>query len=167
MEDVDGGRDSGNLLGAYIRQSPRAAGALAFGSLTLVVQHFVWYPDARMSGLAPVLTLMVALCHAIAGAMTGPRLVDGIRTSTASRAALLGAATSLLALVLFAFLFSAYMLATDIRPVGALSYVTFPLWTALFAFLADGWALCLVSMGVGWALNRLAVRHGMAGGHGV
>jgi hypothetical protein len=167
MEDTDGRKDSGNLLGAYIRQSPRAAGALFFGTLALVVQHFVWYPDARMSGLAPVLTIMVALCHAIAGATTGPRLVDGTRTSTASRAALLGAATSLLALVLFAFLFSAYLFAGDIRPVGPLSYVTLPFWTALFAFLADGWALCLVSMGVGWALNRLAVRQGMAGGHGV
>jgi hypothetical protein len=167
MEDTDDRKDSGNLLGAYIRQSPRAAGALFFGTLALVVQHLVWYPDARMSGLAPVLTFMVALCHAIAGAITGPRLVDRTRTSTASRAALLGAVTSLLALVVFAFLFSAYLFATDIRPVGPLSYVIFPFWTALFAFLADGWALCLVSMGVGWALNRLAVRLGMAGRHGV
>jgi hypothetical protein len=165
MEDVGGSKASGNLLGAYIRQSPRAAGALAFGSLALAVQHFVWYPDARMGGLAPALTVTVALCHAIAGAMTGPRLVDGTRTSTASRAALLGAATSLLALTLFAFLFSAYLVAANVRPAGILSYVTLPFWTALFAFLADGWALCLVSIGVGWALNHLSARQEMAGGH--
>jgi hypothetical protein len=166
MEDLEGSKDSGNLLGAYIRQSPRAAGALAFGSLTLVVQHLVWYPDSRMSGLAPVLTVAVALCHALAGAMTGPRLVDGTRTSTASRAALVGAVTSVLALVLFAFFFSAYTFATDIHPVGALSYVTLPVWAAIFAFLGDGWALCLVSMGVGWALYHVAARQGMAGGNG-
>jgi len=160
MEGVGGSKDSGPLFAAYIRQSPRAAGALAFGGLTLVVQHFVWTPDARMSGLAPVLTVTVALCHAILGAITGPRLVDGARTSTASRAAMLGAITSLLALSLFAFLFSAYLIATDIRPVGALSYITLPVWAILFAFLGDGWALCLVSIGVGCALYYLAARPG-------
>ncbi|HEX5413358.1 MAG TPA: hypothetical protein VFZ27_16015 [Terriglobia bacterium] len=164
MEGVNGGKDSGTLLGAYIRQSPRAAGALAFGGLTLVVQHFVWYPDARMRGLAPVLTIAVALCHAIFGAMTGPRLVDGARTSTPSRAAMLGAITSLLALLLFAFLFSAYLVATDIHPVGALSYVTLPIWAVLFAFLGDGWALCLVSIGIGLALYFVAARRRMARG---
>lgn len=160
MEGVDGRKGSGPLFAAYIRQSPRAAGALAFGGLTLVVQHFVWTPDARMNGLVPVLTLSVALCHAICGAITGPRLVDGARTSTASRAAMLGAITSLLALSLFAFLFSAYLIATDIRPVGALSYITLPIWAIVFAFLGDGWALCLVSIGVGCALYYLAARPG-------
>lgn len=153
-------KDSGPVLAAYIRQSPRAAGALAFGGLALVVQHFLWTPDARMNGLAPVLTLTVALCHAIVGSMTAPRLVDGARTSTASRAAMLGAITSLLALSLFAFVFSAYLIATDIRPIGALSYVTLPIWAALFAFLGDGWALCLVSIGIGCALYYLAARPG-------
>jgi len=158
MGHTDDDRDSGNLLGAYIRQSPRAAGALAFGVSTLVVQHFAWYPDARMSGLAPALTLAVALCHAIAGAMTGPRLVDGTRTSTASRAGLVGAVTSLLAIVLFAFLFTGYLFATNVHPVGSISYVAFPLLTALFAFVGDGWVLLLVSIGVGWALYRVATR---------
>lgn len=158
MGDMDGSKDFGNLLGRYVRQSPRAAGALAFGAVTLVVQHFVWYPNARMSGLAPVLTVTVALCHAVAGAITGPRLVDGTRTSRASRAALTGAATSVLALVFFTFVFTVYLFATDVHPVGILSYITFPLWTALFAFLADGWALFLVSIGVGWALYRVAAR---------
>ena len=158
MENTGDDRDSGNLLCAYIRQSPRMAGALAFGVTTLVVQHFVWRPDARMSGLAPALTLAVALCHALAGAMTGPRLVDGTRTSTASRAGLVGAVTSLLAIVLFAFLFTGYLFATDVHPVGIISCVTFPILTALFAFVGDGWVLLLVSIGVGWALYRVATR---------
>lgn len=162
MEGVDGRKGSEPLFAAYIRQSPRAAGALAFGGLTLLVQHFVWVPDARMEGLAPVLTLTVALCHAIVGAITGPRLVDGARTSTASRAAMLGAITSLLAISLFALLFSAYLVATDIRPEGAMSYITLPIWAILFAFLGDGWVLCLVSIGVGLALYYLAARPGAA-----
>lgn len=151
-------RGSGNLVRAYIKQSPRAAGALAFGVSTLIVQHFAWHADARMRGLAPALTLTVALCHAVVGAMTGPRLADGMRTSTASRACLVGAVTSLLAIVLFAFLFAGYLFATDVHPVGAVSYVTFPFLTALFVFVGDGWALVLVSIGVGWALYRVAAR---------
>lgn len=157
MRDSNG---SENLIVRCVKRSPRAAGAMAFGGLTLGVQHFAWYHDARMSGIAPVLTVTVALCHAIAGALTGPRLVDSTRTSTASRAALVGAATSLLALGLFAFVFTVYLFATDVHPVGTLSYVIFPLLTALFAFLADGWALFLVSTGVGWALYRIAYRSG-------
>lgn len=158
MGNTDSDRDVRNLFGAYIRQSPRTAGAVAFGVSVLVVQHFAWRPGARMSGLAPALTLTVALCHAIAGAMTGPRLADGMRTSTASRAALVGAVTSLLAIVLFGFLFTGYLFATGVRPAGGISYVIFPFLTALFAFAGDGWALVLVSIGVGWALHRAATR---------
>lgn len=158
MGNADDARDSGKLLRAYIRQSPRTAGALAFGVSTLVVQHFAWHADARMRGLAPALTLAMGLCHALAGAMTGPRLLDGTRTSTASRAGLVGAVTSLLAILLFAFLFAGYLFATDVHPVGAASYVTFPFLTALFVFVGDGWALVLVSIVVGWALYRVAAR---------
>ncbi|HKT12275.1 MAG TPA: hypothetical protein VJW77_10670 [Terriglobia bacterium] len=158
MGNKDDVRDYAELLAAYVRQSPRAAGALAFGISTLVLQHFAWHANARMRGLAPALTLTVGLCHAIAGAVTGPRLADGTRTSTASRACLVGAVTSLLAIVLFAFLFSAYLFATDVHPVGAISYVTFPFLTALFVFAGDGWALVVVSIGAGWALYRVAAR---------
>jgi hypothetical protein len=143
-------------LGSYIRQSPRTAGALAFGTVTMAVQYFAWLPNARMSGLAPALTIAAGLAHALAGAITGPRLVDGTRTRTPSQAGLLGAGTSLLALMLFAPLFTAFLFATDIHPAGPLSYVAFPFLIAVFAFLGDGWALFLVSIGVGWALYRVA-----------
>ena len=166
MSHMGHSKRSEDFLGTYIRQNPRAAAAMAFGVMTLGLQHFAWCPDARMNGIAPALTVTVALCHAIAGAMVGPRLVDRTRTSTASRAALIGAVTSLLALGLFAFVFSVYLFATDIHPVGTVSYVIFPLLTALFAFLADGWALLLVSSGVGWILYRIAIRRETAGGHG-
>jgi len=145
-------------FGPYIRQSPRTASALAFGMVTLAVQHFAWLPDARMSGLTPALTIAAGLAHAVAGAITGPRLVDGIRTRTASQAGLVGAGTSLLALMLFAPLFTVYLYTTDLHPAGALSYVVLPFLVAVFALLADGWALILVSMGVGWALYRIATR---------
>jgi hypothetical protein len=43
---VDGNHEAERILGAYIRQSLRTAGALTFGSLTLAVQHFAWPLDA-------------------------------------------------------------------------------------------------------------------------
>jgi hypothetical protein len=144
-------------FGLFIRHSPRTASALAFGIVTLAVQHFAWLPHARVSGLAPALTIAAGLAHAVAGAITGPRLMDGIRTRTPSQAGLLGAGTSLLALMLFAPLFTVFLFATGLHPAGALSYVVLPFLVAVFALLADGWALILVSMGVGWALYRIAL----------
>jgi hypothetical protein len=69
-------------LGSYIRQRPRTAAALAFGSLTMAVTHFAWVPEARMNGVAPGLTIAAGLAHALAGAITGRRLLDGTRTHT-------------------------------------------------------------------------------------
>jgi hypothetical protein len=143
-------------LGTYIRKSPRTASAIAFGAVTLAVQYFAWVPDVRMSGLVPVLTIAAGLVHALAGAITGPRLVDGTRTRTPWQAGLLGAGTSLLALMLFAPLYTLFLFATDLHPAGPLSYVAFPFLVAVFAFLGDGWALLLVSIGIGWALHRVA-----------
>jgi len=141
-------------FGSCLRQHSRTGCALAFGVVTLAVQHFVWLPDARMSRLA--LTAAAGLAHALAGAITGPRLLDGTRTRTAGQAGLLGAGTSLLALLLFAPLFAMFLLATELRPSSPLSYVALPLLIAVFAFLGDGWALLIVSMAVGWALYRVA-----------
>jgi hypothetical protein len=124
----------------------------------LVVQHFAWLTDARMSGLIPYLTIAAGLTHALAGAITGPRLMDGTRTRTPSQAALLGAGTSLLALMLFAPIFTVFLFATDIYRAGTLSYAALPLLIAVFAFLADGWALLVVSTGIGLALHRVATQ---------
>ena len=140
-------------LGAYIARRPRTGSAVAFGVMTLAVVHFAWIPDARMNGLTPYLTSAAGLAHALAGAITGPRLVDRTRTRNLSQAALLGAGTSLLALAVFAPLLAGYLFATDIRPASALSYAALPVLIAVFAFLAAGWALLAVSMGVGWALH--------------
>lgn len=143
-------------FGSYIRRSPRTAGALAFGTVTLAAQHFAWSPDTRISGLTPYLTIAAGLAHAFAGAIIGPRLVERTRTRAPSQAALLGAGTSLLALLLFAPFFTVFLFATDIHPTSLLSYVALPLLSAVFALLADGWALLVVSIGVGWALYRVA-----------
>jgi hypothetical protein len=109
-----------------------------------------------MSRLATVLTSAAGLLNAFAGAITGPRLLDATRTRTAGQAGLLGAGTSLLALLFFAPLYTVYMFATDNHPQGPLSYIATPFLIAVFAFLGDGWALLLVSAGVGWALYRVA-----------
>lgn len=156
MARVDGRQSAMKLFGSYIRHYPRTVAALVFGSATLVAQYFAWTPEARMSSLALALTVGVGLSHAIAGALTGPLLVDGVRVRTSSQAGLLGAGTSLIALIVFTSAFTAYMFATDVHPESAGSYFAFILLTAVFAFLGDAWALFLVSIGLGWALYRVA-----------
>lgn len=143
-------------LSSFLTHRPRFAAALSFGLSTALLTHFAWLPNARMSGIAPVLTLAAGLTHAISGAVTGPRLIDSQRTRTPAQAALLGAATSLLALVLFAPAMAAYVSASNAPQHNPLAYLALTLFTGVFAFLGAGWALLLLSAGVALGLYRLA-----------
>jgi hypothetical protein len=143
-------------IGQFFRRRPRWAAALAFGIPTAALTHVAWYPDARTNGIAPALTLGAGLAHAFAGAITGPRLVDSARTPTSAHAALLGAATSLLAVMIFAPVFAAYSSASGLRLPTPTGYLALSLFTGLFAFMAVGWALLVLSVAVGWALHRVA-----------
>jgi hypothetical protein len=143
-------------LRSYIRQRPRTAAALAFGSVTMAVTHLAWVPDARMNGLVPALTIAAGIAHALAGAITGRRLLDGARTRTSLQAGLVGAGTSLLAVAFFSPAFVVFLYATDVHPSSALSYLVLTLLTGVFSVLGAGWALLLVSMGIGWGLYRVA-----------
>jgi hypothetical protein len=89
--------------------------------------------------------------------------MDPTRTRTSSQAALIGAGTSLLAVVFFAPAFATYISATDVQS-SLLGYATLTLLTGLFAFLGAGWALLVLSVGVGWGLFRLANTQGMRPG---
>jgi len=109
-----------------------------------------------MIGLAPALTLGAGLAHALAGVITGARLVDTTRTRTSVKAALVGAGTSLIAMAFFTIGLAAYVIAKDSLQSNALGFAVFTLFTGFFAFLGAGWALLLISMGVGWALYRIA-----------
>ena len=140
-------------LGSYTARWPRTAAALAFGSITMVVTHLAWIPSARMSGMA--LTIAAGAAHALAGAITGRRLLDRARTPTSLQAALIGALTSLLAVALFSPAFVIFIRATDVRPSNTLSYLALTVLTSVFSFLGAGWALLLVSAGVGWGLYRV------------
>lgn len=144
-------------LGTYIARRPRTAAAIAFGGVTAAITHFAWFPEARMHGAAPALTIAAGLAHAVAGAITGPRLVDKTRTRTPAQACLLGAGTSLLALVLLAPLIAGWVSSDNVRPEGVLAYLGLTLLVGLFSFLAAGWALLLASLVVGWGLYRLTV----------
>ena len=141
-------------LRRFLRHSPRLAAAVAFGLSTALLTHFAWYPNARMSGMMPALTLTAGLAHAVGGAITGPRLIDATRTSL--QAALLGAATSFIALVIFALALAAYVSATNAPQSNPLAYLVLTLFTGLFAFLGAGWALLLLSVAVAWGLHRVA-----------
>jgi hypothetical protein len=69
---------------------------------------------------------------------------------------MVGAFTSLLALAIFSPLFAMFLFATDaIQPSGWTGYLLMPVFVAVFAFLAIGWALMLVSGVVGCALYTL------------
>lgn len=145
-----------SALRGFIKQRPRVAASLAFGAVTAVVTHFVWVPDARWSGGILALTLAAGLAHAIAGAVTGPRLLDSIRTRTAAQACLLGAATSLLAVVVLAPPFALWITASSARPEGAVAYIVLTFFVGFFSFFAAGWALLLASVVVAWGLFWIA-----------
>lgn len=151
----DGNGPTMGTLSAFLTRRPRFAAALSFGLSTALLTHFAWLPTARMSGIAPALTLAAGLTHAISGAAIGPRLLDLRRTRTSSQAALLGAATSLLAQIFFAPAMAAYVSATNVPPHDPLAYVLLTLFTGLFAFLGAGWALLVLSAGIGVGLHRL------------
>jgi hypothetical protein len=154
--DSDAGKEAIiEPLGLHIREWPRTAAAIAFGTVTMAVTHFAWLPNARMSGLAPVLTIAAGGAHALAAAITGRRLVDGTRTRTSLQAGLLGAATSLLAVVLFAPAFTLF-LSRDVHPPSPLSYLLLTVFAGVFSFLGAGWALLVVSVAVGCGLHRIA-----------
>lgn len=142
-------------LSTILIQWPRLAAALSFGLSTALLTHFAWLPTTRFSGIAPALTLAAGLSHAISGAVTGPRLLDSSRTRTPAQAALLGAATSLLALTLFAPAMAAYVSAAEPPQHDPFAYLALALFTGLFAFLGAGWALLLLSAGVGAGLHRV------------
>jgi hypothetical protein len=129
---------------------------LSFGVSTALLTHFAWYPDSRMNGMIPALTIGVGFAHAAAGAITGKRLLDTTRTQTSMNAAMLGAGTSLLALGFFAPALAAYVSASDASKQSVLGYMIMTLLTWLFAFLGAGWALLLLSVGVAAVLHRLA-----------
>jgi hypothetical protein len=139
-----------------VRRYPRTANAAAFGVVTMVVTHLMWLSRARTSGLAPVLTVGAGLMHALAAGIAGPCLLDGIRTRSMSRAAMIGACTSLLAQALSAPIFAAFLFATELHPASPFSYFALPFFIGVFGFFAAGWALLLVSIGVACALYQIA-----------
>jgi hypothetical protein len=144
-------------LGAIARESPRASSALLFGSATLIVTYFAWIPDARTRGLTPALIVAAGAAHALAASFAGRRLLDDSRTRSFAEAGLVGARTSLVAQAIFSPLFAIFLFASDtVQPSGWIGYLVMPLFVAVFAFLAIGWALMLVSSAVGCGLYRLA-----------
>jgi hypothetical protein len=72
------------------------------------------------------------------------------------QAGLIGAVTSVLAAALFSPAFVIFLRATSVRSSNVLSYLLLTILTGVFSFLGVGWALLLVSVGVGWGLYRLA-----------
>lgn len=134
---------------------PRVAAAICFGTATGATMYFAWTPAAQMSGRLQVLTLGAGLPHAASAALLGHRLVDRARTRTAGRARALGAATSFIAGVVVAIGVALWLQSSNAAQHGPLSFLAYVPYVALFSFLAVGWALMLVSVGVAWGLFEL------------
>ena len=145
------------MLQGFVSRHPRFAASLSFGVSTAILAHLAWRPDMRLSGAVPALNVAAGLAHAVAGVILGPRLMDRTRVRTGLQAAGLGASISLLAQVLFAPGMAAYVSASNVGPATVLGYLSLTFYAGLFAFLGAGWALLLLSAGVGLALHRLAI----------
>ncbi len=142
-------------LNLFARRRPRMTAAIAFGCTTAVVTHFSWFPVARMNGYIPVLTLATGLCHALAGLITGSRLIDRTRTRTSLQACLLGGVTSLLAMAFLAPPLALWVSSSNTQPESVLTHLYMTILVGLFSFLAVGRVLLLVSVFVGWVLYRI------------
>jgi hypothetical protein len=135
----------------YIKAHPRISSALAFGAATALALQMAWVAHQSI----PALSTAAGIAHAAAGAIMGRKLFDAARTPDARRAALRGMQTSLIALIIGAPLLGLYV-ASGMKMAGIISYFALIFWTAVFAFLGAGWALLLVSAGVGMLLHRAA-----------
>jgi hypothetical protein len=100
------------------------------------------------------MTIAAGLAHGAAGAIVGRRLVDRGRTKTASQACVVSGCASLAALALFSPALALWIETTNTQP-SLLSYLALVPLVGFFSFLAAGWTLLIVSMGVGWGLFRL------------
>lgn len=138
---------------SWVRDRPRSSAAATFAVTTAAVTHFAWVPAARFGGVAPAITLSVGLAHAAGGALVGARLVDASRTRTSLQAGVIGGCASLVALALFSPVFAFWLESTNTR-FDLFSYLALVPLVGFFSFLAAGWALLIVSVGVGWGLFR-------------
>jgi UPF0716 family protein affecting phage T7 exclusion len=57
---------------------------------------------------------------------------------------------------MFSPAFALFLAAKDAQPSGAGSYLMLTVFTGVFSFLGAGWALLLVSIGIGWGLYAIA-----------
>jgi hypothetical protein len=142
-------------VSALCRRHSRISAFIAFGSTTALVAYFAWVPSARTSVGVIYLTVSAGLAHAVAGAIVGPSLVDPEGTPSDKAAVLRGAGASLLALAFFSIAFSGYLLLTEDWTLTSASAFGLPVYTAVFAFFALGWALLMVSAFVGWGIYKL------------
>ena len=137
------------------RRHSRSSASIAFGSTTALVAYFAWVPSARTSVGVIYLAVAAGLAHALAGAIVGPSLIHPERTPNDKAAVLRGAGVSLLAWAFFSIAFSGFLLLADGWTLTFGSAFGLPIYTAVFAFFALGWALLIVSAFVGWGIHKL------------
>lgn len=132
----------------FVGRNPRLACAisLGFGATSLVYLSLV----PGVGGLNGNLFAVAAgLTHALAGSITGRRIVYPNKLPKLPHAALRGAGTSLLALLFFSLGLAGKIYQPQF---GDRHPVVLVFFTFSFAFLGAGWALVILSMGIGCGL---------------
>jgi hypothetical protein len=140
-----------------VQRHPRISAALLFGLVTAAAVYFTSSATIRLSANGRWLIFAISVAHSVAGAFTGARFVRKPYLRP-FQALLLGASTSLAALLLFAP-FLTWWLFSDgtTRSTGHLSVLAMTALVGLFSFAAVGWALMTLAGLTGWVLSRVAV----------
>jgi hypothetical protein len=131
-----------------IRLTLAASFAVAAG----LIAQFSWVASARTGPVIPMLSLSMALAHALAAAAFAPRIV---RQPTVGRATAAGAATSAAALLLFTPFFAAWV-DRGHGATSAGSAFLFDLLVGFFMVLAGGWAFIIAGAALGSLAYRLS-----------
>jgi hypothetical protein len=140
-----------------VQRHPRISAALLFGLVTAAAVYFTSSATIRLSANGRWLIFAISVAHSVAGAFTGARFVRKPYLRP-FQALLLGASTSLAALLLFAP-FLTWWLFSDgtTRSTGHLSVLAMTALVGLFSFAAVGWALMTLAGLTGWVLSRVAI----------
>ena len=140
---------------SFVRKRPRLAAAVSYGAAGMLVTAAWFLPSVLRRGDLVAFGLYVVApgaSAALAGALAGTRLCDGVHPIGTWRAVVQGAAIATLALIMFAPIFAVLFTLT----APGTSIVGLTVAVLIFSALAVWWVVAAVGAVVGWLLHRVA-----------